>query len=167
MENYIDYKEEETTKRGSFLSLVICIALPIVVGLLSSMVVGDMASKYAKMNTPPLSPPAKIFPIVWMVLYVMMGIASYIVYQSDSKYRGLFLFIYAIQLIFNFAWSPIFFLSGTYWAGFIWLVTMIVIIYIMMILARNASKIAFAMFVPYLAWCLFAAYLNAGVAILT
>ena len=87
-------------------ALIISILIPIAIGALSALFSNNMSS-YATLVKPPLSPPSFIFPIVWTILFILMGISSYIIYKSEDGNRNKALFIYALQLVFNFFWSII------------------------------------------------------------
>lgn len=140
-------------------TLIIAILIPIAVGTLSSLFSGNM-SIYSRINRPPLSPPGALFPIVWTILYVLMGISSYLIYESDSPYKGKALTIYGAQLFFNFFWSIIFFGFSQYLLAFLWLLALIALIIIMIYTFYQISPLSAYLQIPYLLWCLFAAYLN-------
>lgn len=139
-------------------SLIISILIPILVGTLSSLFSGNMS--ISMFNKPSFSPPSFLFPIVWTILYILMGISSYIIYSSDSPNKGKALTIYGIQLFFNFFWSIIFFGSSQYLFSFVWLIALIIIIIIMIYQFYTIEPLAAYLQIPYLLWCLFAAYLN-------
>lgn len=153
-------------KKTNFLALAICILIPLAVGFVSSMLTRNAQIAYARMALPPLSPPSWLFPIVWTILYILMGIASYLIYMSDNPCNGTALTMYAIQLVMNFFWSLIFFRSGTYWLAAVWLFVMWLIILLLIIFVKNISRGAFFLLMPYILWCTFALYLNIGVAVL-
>lgn len=140
-------------------ALVISILIPIAVGVLSSLFSGDMAI-YSQINKPQLSPPGFIFPIVWIILYILMGISAYIIYESDHPGKQEALNTYTIQLFFNFFWSIIFFGLNQYLFAFLWLLVLIFFIIKMIVQFYQISPIAAYLQIPYLLWCLFAAYLN-------
>lgn len=113
---------------------------------------------------PPLSPPSIVFPIVWTVLFALMGIGAARILMappSDIRTRSLRLFL--IQLFFNFWWSIIFFNFQHFGFAFIWLVILWLLILWMTLSYRKIDKLAAWLQVPYLAWVAFAAYLNLGV----
>lgn len=139
-------------------SLIISILIPLAVGAFSALLSGDMSnSTFVK---PPLNPPPYIFPIVWTILYILMGISSYIIYTSSHKAKEYAIKIYAIQLIFNFFWSIIFFRYNQYLFAFIWLIILIALIIKMIYQFYKIKPLAAYLQIPYLLWCLFAAYLN-------
>ena len=116
---------------------------------------------------PPLSPPNSWFPIVWIVLYALMGIGAARIYMSkDSPVRTRSLIIYIVQLAFNFAWSIVFFNLQIFGFALIWLLILWLMIIIMIVCFAKVDRPAALMQVPYLLWVTFAAYLNWGVYIL-
>ncbi len=139
-------------------SFIISILIPILVGTLSSLFSGNMSS--SMFNQPSFSPPSFLFPIVWTILYILMGISSYIIYSSDSQNKGKAIKTYAIQLFFNFFWSIIFFGFSQYLLAFVWLIILIIFIIIMIGQFYTIKPLAAYLQIPYLLWCLFAAYLN-------
>ena len=140
-------------------ALIIAILIPITVGVLSALFSRNM-SLYSKINKPPLSPPGFIFPIVWIILYFLMGISSYLIYESNSPEKRKALKTYALQLFFNFWWSIIFFRFSLYLFAFLWLLVLIVLISVMIYQFYQINRLSSYLQCPYLLWCLFAAYLN-------
>lgn len=139
-------------------NLIISILIPLAVGSISSLLSGNMS----QMNyiQPDFTPPAIVFPIVWIILYVLMGISSYIIYESDHQNKSKALRIYGIQLFFNFFWSILFFRFSAYFLSLIWLLVLIILIIIMILRFYKISPIAAYLQIPYLLWCMFASYLN-------
>jgi len=146
--------------------LIISILIPLAVGGLSALITGGQMSDFMLLNQPPLSPPAWLFPVVWTVLYILMGIASYLVWQAKDKNTDLALKIYGLQLFFNFFWSYIFFSLENYLFAFIWLLILWVLIIVTTVLFYRISKPAGYLMIPYLLWVTFAAYLNLAIYIL-
>ena len=140
-------------------SLIIAILIPLAVGSFSALISGNM-SLYSTINKPAFSPPSIVFPIVWTILYVLMGISSYIIYSSDSADKTRALKIYALQLFFNFCWNILFFRYNLYLLSFLWLVILIVLICIMIKDFYKINPAAAYLQIPYLLWCIFAAFLN-------
>lgn len=140
-------------------ALTIAILIPLAVGTLSAFFSGNM-SLYSTINKPPLSPPAFLFPIVWIILYILMGISSYFIYESNDPDKRNALKTYAIQLFFNFWWSIIFFRFSLYLSAFFWLLILIALIARMIYQFYQINRAASYLQIPYLFWCLFAAYLN-------
>lgn len=140
-------------------SLIIAILIPTSIGTLSALFSGNM-SIYSTINKPPASPPGFIFPIVWSILYILMGISSYLVHESEDPSKISALKTYVIQLCFNFWWSIFFFRFSLYLFAFLWLLVMIALIAIMIYKFYQISFLSSYLQIPYLLWCLFAAYLN-------
>jgi len=140
-------------------TLIIAILIPISTGVLSAFFGGNM-SIYSTLAKPALAPPAILFPIVWIILYTLMGLSSCIIYESSGACRKKALEIYIIQLAVNFVWSILFFRFSLYLIAFIWLLALIGLIGLMIYYFYLTSKPAAYIQIPYLLWCLFAAYLN-------
>ncbi len=142
-------------------------AIPLAVGGLAALLAGGMDS-YHVLNQPPLSPPGWIFPVVWTVLYLLMGEASYRVYsaKADSKQKKRALIAYGVQLFLNFLW-PLFFFGGQlYLSAFFRLVLLWVGIFITLRWFSQIDEKAGDLLIPYLLWVTFAGYLNFGVFLL-
>lgn len=164
--------KNKLTTWGMIWRFVLCVAAPLAVGGLSAFLTMGAMNKFGEMNQPFLAPPAWLFPIAWTILYVLMGVASYLIYVAGRKSKKNMaiaksaLIIYGIQLVFNFCWSPLFFNAQMYWAAFAWLLVMWALIIALMVRTHMISKLAMWCLVPYILWCTFAAYLNLGIAIL-
>lgn len=145
--------------------LILCIIVPLAVGGLSAFLTKDGMETFKTVQKPPLTPPEKLFPFVWTILYLLMGIASYIILTSGKpKIAGLIL--YGVQLFFNFFWSVLFFNKQLYLFSFIWLVIMWLLILAAAILFYRNTRLAGYLMIPYLIWTTFAGYLNFGVYLL-
>ncbi len=148
--------------------LLICLVIPIGLGILSSLISGNMGGVYPTLNRPPLSPPAWIFPVVWSILYILMGISAYIVSDTrgmhSSKEQAMK--IYYAQLIINVLWPIIFFRFRQFTIAAIMLGALIVAVIATIIKFKKINNTAALLLVPYLIWILFALYLNIGVAVL-
>ncbi len=112
------------------------------------------------LNQPPLAPPAWLFPVVWTVLYALMAIAAYRVFVSDDMDRGPALRLYLLQVIVNVLWPFLFFRLEWRLFAFFWLLLLIALVILTMVSFFRIDRVAFWLFVPYLAWVSFAAYLN-------
>lgn len=145
--------------------LLICIAIPLVGGSLSAFLTRGNMQTFSTLNKPALSPPGWLFPIVWTILYILMGIASYLVLIS-KKTSTKALTLYSIQLVFNFFWSIIFFNFSLYLFAFVWLVVLWILILKTTILFYQIEKPAGYLMIPYLLWVTFAGYLNLGIYLL-
>ncbi len=145
--------------------LLICIAIPLLTGLAASFLTGENMSLFDSIRKPPLSPPDWLFPVTWTVLYVLMGIASYLVLLT-CKPDCTPLIVYGVQLAFNFAWSLFFFNLRLYLFSFLWLILLWLLILTTILLFRRISKTAACLLLPYLLWVTFAGYLNFGIFLL-
>lgn len=143
-------------------NLITAVAIPLAAGGLSAWITKDGMKAFEAVNQPPLTPPMWLFPVVWSILFVLMGIASYlVVMQKGEDTKALTL--YAVQLIFNFFWSIWFFNLGWYLFAFLWLVALWILILATTVAFYRISKPAAWLMLPYLAWVAFAGYLNLGV----
>lgn len=143
------------------------LAVPLAVGGLATLLSGGM-SAYGEFVQPPLSPPAWVFPVVWTVLYLAMGYASYRVYSrgADSGQVRLSLILYGTQLFFNFLWSIVFFRFQVFLGAFAVLLVLWILIVITMWQFYKSDERAGDLLIPYLLWVTFAGYLNLGVYLL-
>ena len=135
------------------------------VGLLSGWLTRESTQIYARIiEQPPLSPPAIVFPIVWTILFALMGIGAARIYlspASGARSRSLQLFL--LQLTFNFFWSIIFFNLERFGFALLWLIILWVLILLMILSFRKIDRLAALLQIPYLLWVTFALYLNFGV----
>ncbi len=134
------------------------ILIPVVLGGIVGFIISSFMD-YDIIKRPPLSPPAILFPIVWTILYILMGISygrlkSRGLVTSDIKYS------YYLQLFVNLMWSIFFFVLKWRLFSFTWLLLLIILVIIMIVKFYNKDKISGIIQIPYLIWILFAAYLN-------
>ena len=143
----------------------IAVLLPVAVGTVAAYITRGAQVLFGMMSKPPLSPPAWLFPVVWTILYVLMGIASYLVYQQGEDMDDVkeALKIYLIQLAFNFFWSIFFFNFEWYLFSFIWLIALWGLILVTILKFSKISKPAAYLMIPYLIWVTFAGYLNLAI----
>ena len=120
---------------------------------------------FENVNKPPLSPPAWLFPVVWTILYTLMGISSYWILTSGAKedqiYKAMSLYWY--QLAVNFLWPTFFFNFQWYLFSFLWLVLLWVLVLAMILRFWRIDRRAALLNIPYILWLTFAGYLNLGV----
>ena len=144
----------------------LAIAIPLTVGILSAALTKDNMDIYDKLKTPPLSPPGIIFPIVWTVLYILMGVSSAMIYVDRNKYpeaatKG---FVwYGASLVLNFSWSIVFFNMEAAFVALLILLGLLYTIIKTIIEYRRVKPQAAYLQIPYALWVLFAGYLNAGI----
>ena len=148
--------------------LGISILIPLAIGAISGFLTNNAMEAFRMKKQPPLSPPGWLFPVVWTILYILMGVASYIIYQkSKGTDEGkTALRFYGIQLFFNFFWSVFFFNLEWYLFALIWLLALLVFIIITAIKFGKIDKTAAYLMIPYILWVTFAGYLNLGVYLL-
>lgn len=145
---------------------LVSILIALAVGGLSAFLTRNSMNIYGQVQTPPLSPPSILFPIVWTLLYILMGIGAALVYtkrQSNLEASRSALTVYVINLAVNFLWSIIFFNYQAFLAAFIWLLLLLYIIIRMIIDFRKISPLAAYLQIPYALWVAFAGYLNFGI----
>lgn len=147
------------------LLLIKSIAIPIVMGAAAGFLTRNAMQDFEALNQPPLSPPGWLFPIVWTILYILMGISAYMIKVADASTEEIddALTIYRYQLIVNFLWPIFFFNFGWYLFAFVWLILLWVLVIFMIRSFYKISKPAAYLNIPYLIWLTFAAYLNFGV----
>lgn len=145
-----------------------------IVGIVIALAAGGLAalfsmgamSEYGSLLQPPLSPPAWAFPVVWTILYILMGVSSARIYIADDPLSPKALRSYAIQLALNIVWTLLYFTLELRLASFIWIVALIVAVAVMIARFFRIDRPAAYLQLPYMLWLIFAAYLNLGVYLL-
>ena len=152
-------------KKSNWKPYVLWILLAEAVGALSGWLTREGTELYtAFVQKPPLSPPSILFPIVWSILFALMGIGAARIYLAPaSGQRSKSLIVFLVQLAVNFFWSILFFNLQAFGFAFLWLLLLWVLILWMLISFRSVDKIAAWLQLPYLLWVPFAAYLNFAV----
>ena len=148
---------------------IVSVFIALGVGGLSALLTMGNMDIYKEITTPPLSPPSILFPIVWTVLYILMGISAAMIFKDNMasvKKKKIALSPYASSLIVNFAWSIIFFNFKAFLIAFLWLLLLLYLIIKTIVLYRKINKAAAYLQIPYAIWVAFAGYLNAGIFIL-
>ena len=155
-------------KKIKITDLLIFIVGTELVGVLSGILAGGSFSFYKEIVRPPFSPPGWIFPIVWIILYALMGISAYLIYTSKATVRqkNFALAVYAIQLVVNFLWSIVFFRLEMVGLSVIIILLLLLLIVVMIWVFYRIRPVAAYLNIPYLLWTAFASYLNIGVLIL-
>ena len=145
--------------------LFICIALPLIVGAVSALLTKDSMEMFEMIEKPPLSPPGWLFPVVWTILYVIMGISAYMIMVSDARREEIegALQLYRYQLLVNFLWPTFFFNFQWYFFSLLWLILLWILVFLMIRKFANVKPLAAYINIPYLIWLTFAAYLNTGI----
>lgn len=140
------------------------IFIPVILGgIVALLISGSM--DYNDLNRPPLSPPDFIFGIVWTALYILMGVSYGIIASKDLVDKNINT-IYYLQLFVNLLWPIAFFIFKWRLFAFIWLLLLIILVIKMIIDFYKKNKLSAYLQIPYLLWCIFAAYLNLGVYLL-
>ena len=137
------------------------ILVPVILGGIVGFITSSFID-YNSLQKPPLAPPAIIFPIVWTILYILMGV-SYGRLKSKGLTDEKINRIYYLQLIINLLWSFIFFVFKWRLFAFFWIILLDISLIIMIIRFYQKDKIAGRLQIPYLLWSLFATYLNFGI----
>ena len=144
--------------------LLVCIAIPLAIGGISALLTSGNMKLFEEINKPPLSPPAWLFPVVWTILYVLMGIALYLVVTTRTRENKTPAIIsFCAQLFFNFFWSIIFFNAQAYLFAFVWLLLLWVAIVLNIYFFNKINTTSAKLLIPYLVWVTFAGYLNLGI----
>lgn len=150
-------------------NFIISVAISLGVGILSALLTRGNMNIYEEVSTPPLSPPSFLFPVVWTVLYILMGISAAMVYNTRTSplaRRKETLTLYYVSLFFNFFWSIIFFNIRAFLFAFVWLLVLLALIILTIVKYYKINKTAAYLQIPYAVWVIFAGYLNFGIWIL-
>lgn len=138
--------------------LIIYILIPLILG----SIIGLLTSgNYNEIVMPKFTPPKILFPIVWSILYILMGISRYIIDSKEHNHSAIT--IYKLQLLINLIWPFLFFNFKWYLFSFIWIIILITLVTIMIIKFFNLSKTSGLLQIPYLLWLIFASILNFAV----
>ena len=145
------------------LPFIVSVGIALGTGGFSAFLTKESISVYSDINRPPFAPPEWIFPVVWSVLFVLMGISAALVWCSNGKELDSALIFYGFQLVFNFIWPLIFFNFRAFGFAFFWLLALLVLIAVTTIKFYKINKTAGWLMFPYFAWVCFAGYLNYSV----
>ena len=139
------------------------IALPLAVGAVSAFITMKGMPYYQMQEKPFFTPPNIVFPIIWTILYTLMGISAARIRQSNDPDKAMALKTYLLQLGVNFFWSVFFFGLHRYFLAFLWLLLLIFLVIRMIKEFADVDIKAAKLQIPYLIWCCFAAVLNFSV----
>lgn len=140
------------------------IFFPLLIGILiSTLISGNI--DYQTLKQPPLAPPAILFPIIWTILYILIGI-SYYLYKKNTYTDKTEIILYYSQLLVNALWSIIFFILKLRFFSIIWILILVILIYTLITLFMQKYKTSAYLLIPYLIWCIFATYLTIGIYLL-
>ena len=143
--------------------LIIYILIPLIVGFIGNLI-GGSTDIYEKIKTPSFAPPGFLFPIVWTILYILMGISSYMI--SKEKNSNTAITVYFVQLGINALWSLFFFRLNWFLFSALWLVLLLCLIVYMIYEFKKLNKTAAYLQIPYSLWVIFALILNSTIYIL-
>lgn len=172
------YSADATSRRpglaAQLLALLVLLAIPVGVGFLGSALTSEQVDGwYAQADVAPWNPPNWVFGPVWTVLYLMMGLAAWLVWRErTSPGRSRALGLFAVQLVLNGLWTPIFFGayplwgSAALWLAFAVIVAMIAAVVATILAFRRVRGLASMLLLPYLAWILYASTLNLYIAVM-
>lgn len=155
-------------KKIKITELLIFIVSAELIGAFSGIIAGNTFSFYNELIRPPFSPPGWIFPIVWGILYALMGISAYMVYSSDVTQREKqnAMTVYSVQLAVNFIWSIVFFRFELIAPSAAVILLLLILVFCMVAVFFRICRVSAYLNLPYLLWTAFAAYLNIGVWVL-
>lgn len=155
-------------KKRNISDMLIFIISAEAAGAVSALLAGSFSDFFDKYKEPPLLPPGWLFPVVWTILYAVMGYSAYLIHNSaaDTDKRKNALTIYWAQLALNFMWSIIFFRFEALWLAFVVIMALWIMIIAMISSFRKISPLAAYINIPYFIWVTFAAYLNLATAII-
>lgn len=140
------------------------IIIPVIVGGIVGLIISKSLD-YNSLQKPPLSPPSIVFPIMWTILYILMGI-SYGMLDSKGLNDKSVKSIYYVQLFVNALWSIFFFTLKWRLFSFLWILLLEVLVFMMIVEFYKKNKVSGLLQIPYILWCLFASYLNFAIYLL-
>lgn len=140
------------------------ILIPVIIGGIVGLIISGSID-YNNLQKPPLSPPSILFPIMWTILYILMGV-SYGILKSNHLVDSTTKKIYYLQLFVNALWSIFFFTFKWRLFAFLWIILLDILVIIMIIKFTKNNKLAGILQIPYLIWILFASYLNLSIFLL-
>jgi len=139
--------------------LILNILIPNIFGLIGNLL-GNSSNGFDQIIQPPFTPPAIVFPIVWIILYTLMGISSYLIYTSNNPNKNKALLFYEIQLVLNTLWTFFFFRLNWFLFSFFWIILILIFVILMIYEFNKINKTAALLQIPYVLWLLFASILN-------
>ena len=149
---------------SKFKVYAISILIPVIVGGIVGLIISS-SMDYGMLEKPPFAPPSILFPIVWTILYILMGV-SYGILKENSLIDSEINSIYYSQLAVNALWPIFFFVLKWRLFAFIWILLLVVLVFFMIKKFYSKNKASGLLQIPYLIWCLFATYLNFAIYLL-
>ena len=154
-------------KKINWTDLLFFVIVTELAGALSSLISGgNFGGYYDTLAKPPLAPPGWLFPVVWAVLYAVMGFSAYLIGRSDSINKRTALILYFVQLAVNVLWSPVFFGLKSFGGAVAVIIVLVILVAAMLVVFGRIERCAALVNIPYLVWVLFATYLTIGFTVL-
>ena len=152
-------------KKINIKQLLFYVIITIAIGSAPALFI-NIGDVYKSLEKPPLSPPRIVFPIVWTILFILMGISIYRIVRTDNFGVDSLKKLYFVQLIVNAFWTPIFFGLELFGFAFIWLILLLILVVIMTVKFHYIDKVSAYLLIPYIIWLIFAGYLNFSIYLL-
>ena len=147
--------------------MIISILIPLGIGLLSFLLTRNGINNYSvNLNKPSFAPPSILFGIIWTILYILMGLSSFYIYECMSCHKDNCLLLYALNLVLNFTWPIIFFNLQARLFAFLFILLLDIVVILMTLCFYGIDKKAGYLNIPYIIWLLFATVLNFSVYLL-
>lgn len=152
----------DALKKINLRSLLFHMLIPIMFAFIISMLIGDYSTYYNSINKP-INVKEIVFPIVWSILYLLMGISAYLIDNQENVNSDKAMRFYYFQLILNLLWTPVFFYFK--WRGISALLTVALTIFVFITMYKffKINKISGYLLIPYFIWTIFALYLTVGI----
>ncbi|MDX2205865.1 MAG: TspO/MBR family protein [Hyphomicrobiaceae bacterium] len=153
----------------SLLRLVACLALCYAIAAVGGYItVQNIPTWYAGLSKPAWTPPNSLFPIVWNILYGMIALSLWLLWDrvAPGPQRTHALRLFGLQLVLNFIWTPVFFGAHWLWTAAAIIVALVLVLALTIRAAWGLDRRAALLLLPYLAWVSYATTLNVGVAAL-
>ncbi len=149
-------------QKQRFYSLIVWIVALILIGsIIGSLTKYSLGNWYIYLNKSPLTPPNFVFGIAWSILYALIGICGWIIWnERKSSYTNSLKQLFIIQLLLNWSWTPIFFTYKNISLGLICIISLAILVATIMMLAYKKLKSVSLLMLPYFVWLVFATYLN-------
>ncbi len=145
--------------------LIISILIPSVLGFIGSLV-GNVQNGFQGIVKPSFTPPEIVFPIAWIILYILMGISTYLILESKGQNKEKALILYGVQLILNASWTYFFFNLNWFLFSFILVIIILILVIYMIKEFHKINPLAAYLQLPYVLWLIFAAILSYNVYLL-
>lgn len=139
----------------NYKKLITYILIPVILGSIIGLITNN---NYKEIIMPDFTPPRILFPIIWSIIYILMGISRYLI--SDKENNNKAITIYRLQLIINLLWPILFFSFKWFLFSFLWILLLIIVVILMIIKFFKLSKTSALLQIPYLLWIIFASILN-------